>query len=49
MTIAEVREHSYRESKDNWTLLYLNPVKMGGVEMGVQVGARQSRWEDHIS
>jgi hypothetical protein len=46
MTIAEIRSaydiHTSPESKDNWTLLYLNPVKIGGVEMGVQVGARQN-------
>jgi hypothetical protein len=44
MTIAEIRSaydvHTEPETKDNWTLLYLNPVKIGGVEMGVQVGAR---------
>jgi hypothetical protein len=44
MTIAEARAaydiHTQTDSKDNWTLLYLNPVKTGGVEMGVQVGAR---------
>jgi hypothetical protein len=49
MTIAEARAaydiKTQPESKDNWTLLYLNPVKIGGaemgVEMGVQVGARE--------
>jgi hypothetical protein len=45
MTIAEIRSaydiHTEPESKDNWTLLYLKPVKIGGVEMGVQVGARE--------
>jgi hypothetical protein len=44
MTIAEARSaydiHTDPEGTDNWTLLYLNPVKIGGVEMGVQVGAR---------
>lgn len=44
MTIAEARAaygvDTQPESHDNWTLLYLNPVKMSGVEMGVQVGAR---------
>ena len=43
MTIAEARAaydiHTETENKDSWTLLYLNPVKMGGVEMGVQIGA----------
>jgi hypothetical protein len=46
MTIAEIRAaydiHAQPESKDNWTLLYLNPVKISGVEMGVQVGAREA-------
>jgi hypothetical protein len=46
MTIAEARAaydiHTETESKDNWTLLYLNPIKTGGVEMGVQVGAREA-------
>ena len=45
MTIAEVRAaygiDTEPETKDGWTLLQLKPVKMGGVEMGVQVGARQ--------
>jgi len=45
MTIAEARAaydiHTQPENKDNWTLLYLNPVKMSGVELGVQIGARQ--------
>jgi hypothetical protein len=45
MTIAEARAaygiDTQPESDDNWTLLKLNPVKIGGVEMGVQVGARQ--------
>ncbi len=45
MTIAEARS-VYRadtppESNDNWTLLTLHPVKLGNVEMGVQIGARQ--------
>ena len=44
MTIAEARAaydiHTETENKDNWTLLYLTPAKIGGVEMGVQVGAR---------
>lgn len=47
MTIAEARAayniHTETENKDNWTLLYLNPVKMGGVELGVQVGAKADR------
>jgi hypothetical protein len=45
MTIAEVRTAygvaAQAESKDGWALLQLNPFKMGGVEMDVQVGARQ--------
>jgi hypothetical protein len=45
MTIAQVQSaygiDARPETKDDWTLLQLNPVKMGGVEMGVQVGARQ--------
>jgi hypothetical protein len=45
MTIAEARSaygiDAQPETKDNWTLLLLNPVKVAGVEMGVQVGARQ--------
>jgi hypothetical protein len=45
MTIAEARAaydiKTQPENKDNWTLLYLNPVKMSGVELGVQVGARE--------
>jgi hypothetical protein len=45
MTIAQARSaygiEAQPESKDNWTLLDLKPVKAGGVEMGVQVGARQ--------
>jgi hypothetical protein len=44
MTIAEIRAaygiQTEPESKDDWTLLYLKPVKIEGVEMGVQVGAR---------
>lgn len=45
MTVAEVRSaygiDAQPESKDRWTLLQLNPVKISGVEMAVQVGARQ--------
>jgi hypothetical protein len=45
MTIAEARStygiDSKPESKDDWTLLQLNPVKIGGVQMGAEVGARQ--------
>ncbi|MGP0071684.1 MAG: hypothetical protein ACLPWF_07090 [Bryobacteraceae bacterium] len=45
MTMAEVRAaygiDTEPETKDGWTLLQLKPVKIGGVEMGVQVGARQ--------
>jgi hypothetical protein len=45
MTIAEARS-AYRvdtqpETKGDWTLLTLKPVKIGSVEMGVQVGARR--------
>jgi hypothetical protein len=44
MTMAEVRSvysvDAQPETKDDWTLLQLKPVKVGGVEMGVQVGAR---------
>jgi hypothetical protein len=44
MTIAEARSaydiDSKPESKDNWTLLTLKPVKIDDVEMGFQVGAR---------
>jgi hypothetical protein len=29
------------QTEDGWTLLQLPPVKMRGVEMGVQIGARQ--------
>src|SRR5579863_3965776 len=45
MSLAEVRAaygiETQPETQDGWTLLQLKPVKMGGVEMGVQVGARQ--------
>jgi hypothetical protein len=45
MTIAEARAAydigAQPKETDTWTLLELNPIKMGGVEMGVQVGARQ--------
>jgi hypothetical protein len=45
MTIAQARSayavESQPESKDNWTLLDLKPVKVGAIEMGVQLGARQ--------
>lgn len=44
MTIAQARSayavESQPESKDNWTMLDLKPVKVGAIEMGVQVGAR---------
>ncbi len=47
MTIAQARSAygiaTQPESKDNWTLLDLKPVKVGAIEMGVQVGARQGR------
>jgi hypothetical protein len=46
MTMAEARTaygvDAEPESKDGWTLLQLNPCKIAGVELGVQVGARQS-------
>src|SRR5579862_2021539 len=46
MTIAEAHAaygiDAEPENKDGWTLLKLNPVKLGGVEMGVEVGARSS-------
>lgn len=45
MTLAQVRAAYHAdaqpETRDDWTLLQLNPVNVGGVEMGVQVGARQ--------
>ena len=45
MTIAAARSayaiDAKSETKDNWTLLELNPVKLAGVAMGVQVGAKQ--------
>jgi len=45
MTLAEVRSayqiDAQPESKDNWTLLQLKPVKIAGVELGVQVAAKQ--------
>jgi hypothetical protein len=45
MTIADARSayhvDTQPESKDSWTLLVLQPVKISGVEMGVQAGARQ--------
>src|ERR1700721_2573422 len=44
MTIAEARAaysiDTQPEKKDDWTVLKLNPTKMAGVEMGVQVSAR---------
>jgi hypothetical protein len=45
MTMGEVRS-IYRvtaqpETADDWTLLQLQPVNFGGVQMGVQVGARR--------
>jgi len=45
MTIAEVRPASsidtQPETKGDWTVLVVKPVKIAGVEMGVQVGARR--------
>jgi hypothetical protein len=44
MTIAEARSaygiDAQPEANDEWTLLKLKPVKMGGIQMGVQAGAR---------
>jgi len=44
MTVAEARSayaiDAQPETHDDWTLLQLKPVKMAGVEMGVQVGAK---------
>lgn len=44
MSLAQVRAayhvEAQPETKDDWTLLQLNPMKIGGVQMGVQVGAR---------
>ena len=44
MTVAQVRAayhvEAQPETKDDWTLLQLNPVNMSGVQLGVQVGAR---------
>jgi hypothetical protein len=44
MTIAEARSayavDTQPEINDDWTMLKLIPVKMGGLEVGVQVGAR---------
>jgi hypothetical protein len=44
MTIAAVRMvygiHAQPENKDGWTLLQMNPTKVGDVPMGVQIGAR---------
>jgi hypothetical protein len=45
MTLAAARSayaiDAKSASKDNWTLLELNPIKFAGVAMGVQVGAKQ--------
>jgi hypothetical protein len=44
MTIAEARAaygvEAKPERKDNWTLVDLKPVKLGGVPMGVQIAAQ---------
>ncbi len=44
MTIAEARAaysvDTQPEKNGDWTLLKLNPTRLAGVEMGVQVGAR---------
>lgn len=46
MTMADVRSlyhvDAQPETKDGWILLQLKPVKVAGVSMGVQVGARQA-------
>jgi len=45
MTMAEARAAygvaAEPEVQDDWTLLDLHPVRLAGVEMGVQVGAKQ--------
>ena len=45
MTMAEARSaysiDAEPQNKDEWTLLELKPVQLAGVEMGVQVGARE--------
>jgi hypothetical protein len=44
MTMAQVKStysvDSQPESQQGWALLKLNPIKLDGVEMGVQAGAR---------
>jgi hypothetical protein len=44
MTIAKARSaydiQTQPESRDDWTLLILKPVKMGDLEMGAEAGAR---------
>ncbi len=44
MTIAQARSlygvDTQPEAKDDWALLQLKPSKIGGVEVGVQVGAK---------
>ena len=46
MTMSDARSaygiDAQPQSEDDWTLLQLPPIKMRGVEMGVQVGARQA-------
>jgi hypothetical protein len=46
MTVDQVRAaygvDVHPQTQDEWTLLQLQPVTIAGVEMGVQVGARQS-------
>jgi hypothetical protein len=45
MTIAEARAAyaiaAEPEIQNNWTLLELNPIKLAGVQLGVQLGARE--------
>lgn len=46
MTVDQVRASygvdAQPQTQDEWTLLQLQPVMLAGVEMGVQVGARQA-------
>lgn len=46
MTVDQVRAaydaDAQPQTQDEWTLLQLQPVTIAGVEMGVQVGARQA-------
>lgn len=46
MTVDQVRAaygvDAQPQTQDEWTLLQLQPVMLAGIEMGVQVGARQA-------